>query len=180
MTELRLLVLGLLDRQPRSAYAVGRALGEMPAANFSGSPGAVYPAIKALEREELITRAESDKTTSSDRSFSLTSDGRKVLRQWLEAPIDGWDLVRAPGSVLLRISFLGDEHARRDFRQRIADAAQALLADLGTYSDEAEPDLAGSSSEAIELTSALLRGYLTWARPSRKRDGPAQNVAVDS
>lgn len=162
MTELRLLVLGLLGREPRSAYAVGQALAEMPAANFSGSPGAVYPAIRALQKAGLVSSTEA-KTRGT--VLSLSAAGREVLEEWLDAPVEGWDLVRAPGSFLLRLSFLGNDTDRARFRADVGAAAKALNDELSQYAESANAELAPSAAESIQLTQALLAAYTRWAEP---------------
>lgn len=167
LTELRLLVLGLLARQPRSAYALGRALSEMPTGGFSGSPGAIYPAVRAMEGEGLLEKAKASRGTRG-RTYVLTRRGHRVLRDWLVAPVDGWALVRAPGIVLLRLSFLSDRAARARLRRQLGKAAHETLAMLRTYHVASERDLADSSDEAIALTEALLDAYVNWARPHSK------------
>lgn len=172
MTELRLLILGLLDRQARSAYAVGQALGQMPAANFSGSPGAVYPAVRAMQREGLISRRTPPSGVARGQALTLTNRGRDALHAWLEDPVDPWDLVRVPGSILLRLSFLPDESARAHFKRQIECAARELIAELDRYTKAASPDLGASSAEGLALTRALLHSYLNWVQPL-DRDGNA-------
>lgn len=170
MTELRLLVLGLLYRKPRSAYAIGQALGQMPAANFSGSPGAVYPAIKAMQADGLVEHDVHASESARGQILRPTAKGREVVVEWLESPLSGWDLVRAPGSALLRLSFLEDQASRERFRTRVLDASSRLMAELDQYAESAEADLAASSAESIRLTRSILQGYLTWAQ-THEEDG---------
>lgn len=163
ITELKLLILGLLAREPRSAYSLGRALSEMPASGFSGSPGAIYPAVRAMERDGLLRRKMNPNTSTRGRPYLVTEAGLRVLRDWLEAPIDGWDLVRSPGTILLRFSFLKKKPARTRFKRQLSKSARETLAILRAYHAAAEGDLAGSSDEAIRLTEALLGAYVSWA-----------------
>ena len=163
ITELRLLILGLLAREPRSAYAMGRALSEMPASGFSGSPGAIYPAVRVMERDGLLERKGDPSEATRGRPYLVTEAGHRLLSNWLEGPIDGWDLVRSPGTVLLRLSFLKESSARNRFRRELSKSAREALTSLRAYHAAAERDLADGSDEAIQLTEALLGAYVSWA-----------------
>ncbi len=165
VSELRLLILGLLAREPRSAYALGRALAEMPAGGFSGSPGAIYPAVRAMVKDGLLERVKSRSGATRGQPYVLTKTGDRILGEWLEGPIDGWDLIRSPGVILLKLSFLEGESAQRRLRRELGDAAEATLASLRAYRSTAALDLADSSEDAIRLTEALFRAYVEWAGP---------------
>ena len=176
MTELRLLILGLLAREPRSAYALGRALAETPAGGFSGSPGAVYPAVRAMVKNGLLERVKGHRGKIRGQPYVLTKTGDQILREWLERPIDGWDLVRSPGVILLKLSFLRGEPAQRRLRRELGDVAAATLAALEAYRSAAAPDLADSSEDAIRLTEALFGAYVEWASSQdRAKDGATQH-----
>ena len=161
-TELRLLILGLLARKPRTPYALGRALAEMPATGFSGSPGAIYPAVRAMEEEGLVARARSTRNARG-HPYVVTAAGRRVLRGWLSGPVWGWDLLRSPGTVLLRLSFLERKDERARFKRQVGRSAQAALAHVQAYTAAADSELAESSRHAFELTAAILAAYAQWA-----------------
>ena len=163
VTELRLLILGLLAREPRSAYALGRALAQMPTGGFSGSPGAIYPAVRAMVKDGLLERVKSPSGAIRGQPYVLTKTGDQILGEWLEGPIDGWDLIRSPGVILLKLSFLEGASAQRRLRRELGDAAEATLAGLQAYRSAAALDLADSSDDAIRLTEALFRAYVEWA-----------------
>ncbi|MDH3208202.1 MAG: PadR family transcriptional regulator [Gemmatimonadota bacterium] len=164
VSELRLLILGLLARQPRTAYALGRSFSAMPATVHSGSPGAIYPAVTALQREGLVERDLGPNGESRGQPYSLTRKGRQVLADWLSQPIEGWDLVKSPGTVLLRLSFVSSKSARQQLRSDLSLAASAALEELQEYQELAGLDLADSSRESLELTASLFRAYVAWAR----------------
>jgi len=54
LTTLEYALLGLLDRQPSSGYDIARRFAETPLAHFSSSPGAIYPALRRLERAGMV------------------------------------------------------------------------------------------------------------------------------
>ncbi len=110
----------------------------------------------------MIGRGDASGATRG-RPYLVTEAGHRLLGDWLEGPIDGWDLVRSPGTVLLRLSFLKGSSARARFRRELGKSAGAALTSLRAYHAAAEADLAGSSDEAIQLTEALLSAYVSWA-----------------
>ena len=144
----------------------------MPAGGFSGSPGAIYPAVRAMVKDRLLERAKSQRGGIRGQPYVLTPTGDQILGEWLERPIDGWELVRSPGVILLKLSFLQGEPAQRRLRRELGDAAAATLASLRVYRSAAAPDLADSSEDAIRLTEALFGAYVEWASSQdRAKDG---------
>ena len=50
-------LLGLLQQQPRSGYALRRVFATTPMGHYSSSPGAIYPALRRLEQQGLVRGA---------------------------------------------------------------------------------------------------------------------------
>ncbi len=91
-TELEGTILGALGRAGGlTAYAVRRLFLSSLSEEWSGSAGAVYPAIARLEARGLLNAgAEADRR--GGRTLLLTSKGRRALEDWLG------DAVRATGA----------------------------------------------------------------------------------
>ncbi len=51
LTPLRLAILGLVAMHPQSGYDLRKIFETTPMGNFSSSPGAIYPALKSLEKK---------------------------------------------------------------------------------------------------------------------------------
>ncbi|HEX3968204.1 MAG TPA: PadR family transcriptional regulator, partial [Edaphobacter sp.] len=47
-------LLGLIYQQPLSGYDVKKIFASTPMAGFSDSPGAIYPALRRLEKSGLV------------------------------------------------------------------------------------------------------------------------------
>ena len=73
--ELPLVILALLARGDMNGYELIGALAKHFRPNYIPSPGSVYPALAALEREKLV-EATTDGTT---KRFSLTERGVEAL-----------------------------------------------------------------------------------------------------
>jgi DNA-binding PadR family transcriptional regulator len=70
--DVRLAILALLAEAPRHGYQLIQDIGERSHGAWTPSPGAVYPALSALQDEGLIDEEKVD----GRRVFSLTEAGR--------------------------------------------------------------------------------------------------------
>ena len=168
LTELDYLILGLLYRNARTAYAAGRAIAEMPASRFSGSPGAVYPAIRRLETNGLLTAA--GRTADGRRGvvWTLSDRGRDVFEAWVRAPVTADEMIASPGLVMVRISFLGavlsEETELDDYLARLTKTSLALRREVASYREAARADLEDSPDLGLLLLEELARAYCRWSR----------------
>jgi DNA-binding PadR family transcriptional regulator len=64
-----------------TSFKVRRAFKRSPSSSWSGSAGAVYPAIKRLIAVRLIDAQTTDSGRGT-RILSITSDGRAALEAW--------------------------------------------------------------------------------------------------
>jgi DNA-binding PadR family transcriptional regulator len=138
LTTLEYALLGLVAMAPMSGYDVHKLFATTPLAHFSSSPGAIYPALRRLEKRGLLKAALDRKTeTRPRRVYSLTPAGEAGLEAWLRQPVTREELVRGEGAPILRFSLAGQRLPRRE-----------LLAYLGTY------------RRALEAYVEELEGYL--------------------
>jgi len=81
----RYAILGLLTIKPGSGYDL-RRLAEQSVGHFwSESYGQIYPTLKQLENERLVTRRnEAAPGRPEKHVYSITEAGRDELRAWLE------------------------------------------------------------------------------------------------
>ena len=132
-TSLEYALLGLLHQQPQSGYDLRKVFETTALGNYSGSPGAIYPALKRLEGRGLI-EGEVDSTTElrPRKLFRPTGKGRKLFRDWLSRELDRQDVERRLDEVMLRFAFhgvLGSGAATRRF-------LASLLAEVEAYVEE--------------------------------------------
>lgn len=100
-------LLGLLHGKPRSGYELRKVFASTPMGNFSDSPGAIYPALRDLERRGLIRgRVEDGATLRKKKVFSLTRAGKTALKSWLAGPVTRRDLARDMNALMLRYAFM--------------------------------------------------------------------------
>ena len=95
---LDLLILKILDLEPRTGWAISQRLRQMSNETLQVSHGSLYPALHRLERDKLVS-AEWKVTGNRRRAryYKLTPAGRK----WLAKAEDSWDaMAKGVGRVL--------------------------------------------------------------------------------
>ena len=77
-------ILGMLSIAPMSGYDIKKEV-ETSISNFwSESYGQIYPVLKSLIADKLVTKSIESEAGKPDRHvYALTAKGRKELRRWL-------------------------------------------------------------------------------------------------
>lgn len=174
-TSLGYVLLCLLLQEPRSGYDLCKVLEETPMAHYSSSPGAIYPALKRLEKKGLV-EAETERSHSlrPRRIYRPTEAGLEVLRAWLTRPVTRDDVMRRADEVMLRFAFLGhaaDDDATRRFLEELAAASDAYADELEGYRQallKADPP---HGRLALESGLEYHRNLARWARRTRAELG---------
>ena len=99
-------ILGLLHYKDMHGYRIKehieRNFGYMWSINY----GQIYPNLKRLEADGLVTKKEVPQENAPDRKlYSLTDKGREAFTQWLSETPEREMLIRDP--FLLRFIFFG-------------------------------------------------------------------------
>jgi DNA-binding PadR family transcriptional regulator len=74
--DLRLLLLALIEQQPRHGYELIRIIEDMFHGQYSPSPGAIYPTLTMLEE---LGYAEVTNEQGGRKLYAITADGRTYL-----------------------------------------------------------------------------------------------------
>lgn len=80
-------ILGMLDR-PLSGYDIKQIIDKTISHFWSESYGQIYPVLKRLTAEDLITAHAAGTGKRRRVEYSITARGRKSLEQWLEKPAE--------------------------------------------------------------------------------------------
>ena len=93
-----LLILAVLAEGPRHGYAIAREVERRSQEALRLGEGALYPALRALEREKLVVGTwEVQPSGPARRVYAITDEGRKKLAK----QVDAWrSLVDAVGRVI--------------------------------------------------------------------------------
>jgi DNA-binding PadR family transcriptional regulator len=132
-------LLGLIQIEPRSGYDLRKLFETTPMGHYSSSPGAIYPALKRLEEQELIIGEIADGDTLRPRRvYSATRSGTETLRAWVSQDVVRDDLLRRDDELMLRFALMGSVVDSRTTRRFL----EQMLAILDTYLPELESVLA--------------------------------------
>ena len=114
-------LLGMLSIRPMSGYDIKKLIENSISYFWTESYGQIYPILKKLVTEKLVTRTTKKQSGKPDRHvYALTSAGRRVLRDWLaRSPAPKVDR----NELLLKL-FFGEEVAFPNLDGSISAAMQ--------------------------------------------------------
>lgn len=127
-------ILGLIQDNPLSGYAIRKMFEETALGNFSSSPGAIYPALKRLQRLNLVKKTAQGKTTKT--SFKITKNGILVLQEWLSKSVEKTEVEKNTDELLLRFAFmetLVDKNQKIAFLTSFGNLLNSYIKDLQEY-----------------------------------------------
>lgn len=97
-------ILGLIQDQPLSGYAIRKLFEETALGSYSSSPGTIYPALNRLQKFELVKKNAQGKTTKT--CFEITKKGILILQKWFSKPIEKIEVEKKTDELLLRFAFM--------------------------------------------------------------------------
>ena len=98
-------LLGLMYEKPSSGYDLRKIFATTSMGSFSDSPGAIYPALRRLERKGLVTSKPQANSGRRRQVVSLTAEGKAELKQWISLPITRRDVINGLQEFMLRFAF---------------------------------------------------------------------------
>jgi DNA-binding PadR family transcriptional regulator len=167
-TNLGYALLGLLHMAPLSGYDLRKIFASTPMGHYSSSPGAIYPALRRLEQNGLISGEIDDtKTLRPKKVFRPTSQGSEVLREWLERTVTRDDVIWRMDALMLRFSFhsvLDSKSASRSFLIGFDHQVRSYVKELETQRKEFPPEAPLQACLALEAGIEQYLGHARWAR----------------
>ena len=107
LTNLELTALGIIwKRKGCSAYDVMMEFAGSLTAQFKSRAGSVYPLIKRLHKEGLLEQTQAARGRQSRSEYAITSEGRRVLAQWMSAPVSESEVALNADPIRTRVYFL--------------------------------------------------------------------------
>ena len=166
-SPLRLAILGLVAMHPQSGYDLRKVFETTPMGNFSSSPGAIYPALKALEKKGWI-RGEPENTASLRPRlvYTITNEGDAVLNTEIKKPVTLDDLIWHFDLVMLRFAFIervGYPEALR-FLGEFHTESEGYVRHLEGLGDQLSEQMSQCGRLALEHGIQNYRGSSRWAK----------------
>ncbi|USS90852.1 PadR family transcriptional regulator [Fructilactobacillus carniphilus] len=131
------IILGLLDtRGPLTGYEINEIIQQQLNHFYDGSYGMIYPTLRKLEEEGLVTKQQVNQTEKPNKNvFSIQPAGKKVFQKALHADLKGETF---KSDFLLKLYF-GDQltkQQQRNLLQQELDFKQLKLDALHANRDE--------------------------------------------
>ncbi|MFB6277722.1 MAG: PadR family transcriptional regulator [Halothece sp.] len=126
---LELATLGLLQKEPLHGYRLKQQLELFISGCISVNYGAIYPLLKRLEQQGMLTLSVSEGETGGKRKiYAITEKGRaRFQEKMLEHPKESW--VKARSRFMIKFVFFSHLHQqqRRELiEKRLAVCRQRL------------------------------------------------------
>jgi len=134
LTEFEQVLLGMIAAAPSTGYDLKQAFATTPMGIYQPSSGALYPALRRLERRGLL-RAEPDSAGNGPRSrrrfvYHLTEPGRSAHAAWIRRPVNPATIASDMPLHLMRFVMMEWVLPRDEVLAFLADLRDALAAFL--------------------------------------------------
>ena len=82
--KIDMVILGLLSHEDLTGYDIKKRIDGAISFFWKGSFGNIYPALKDMEDQELITKKDVSSSGREKIAYHITRRGKKVLSGWLK------------------------------------------------------------------------------------------------
>jgi len=165
LTLLDYAILGLIQNQPLSGYAILKLFKETALGNYSSSPGTIYPALKRLKKFELVEKATQNETGKP--CFKITTNGIQILRGWFLKPLEKNDVVKKTSELLLRFGFmeaLVEKEQRIFFLQSFHDTLDVYIKELQAFYNQVSSNMPLHGRLAFQYGIDSNKTTLNWCK----------------
>lgn len=171
LTGFEQVLIALLVSQPSSGYDLKRHFATTPSSVYQPSSGALYPALRRLERHGLLRQVPPDAdrpgvTHRRRHVYEVTARGRDVHAAWIREPVNPATVSQDLGMHLMRFVMMERQLPRDEVLQFLA-SLQAALADLVASIERFTAALEPKGLHgplALEHGIAVHRASLDWTR----------------
>ena len=82
--KIDVVILGLLAHEDLTGYDIKKQIDGAISFFWKGSFGSIYPALGEMEKQGLVKRKKSDKSSGKEKIvYQITKDGKETLKAWL-------------------------------------------------------------------------------------------------
>lgn len=156
-------ILGALSMDSGSGYDIKKFCDFSIAHFWNENYAHIYPVLKELEEEALVTAAAEKSSGRPAKSiYSITEEGRRELAGWLEAPVEYGP---ARNELLLKLFFSG-EVPKQKIIEVLENYREKLSGSLGSYTeieDKLETQESLKNNRGLPLWLATVRYGKTYA-----------------
>ena len=177
ISTLSLAVLGLIAQESRTGYDLRKIFSTTPMGHFSSSPGAIYPALKRMEKNGWIRGSiDNNKELRPRMIYRITAKGLYVLKQHFLQAVTKDDVIWRMDDLMLRFAFMDDIAGRENtlkFLQEFLTEAKSHLCTLRRFHNQTK----GNSPVAARL--AMENGINNYQMNARWAERAIKELAKD-
>ncbi len=82
------IILGLLSHEDLSGYDIKKRIDHQISFFWDVGYGQIYPTLSRLVADRLVTKRTSESSGGPEKNlYSITHQGREVLKEWLKTPV---------------------------------------------------------------------------------------------
>jgi DNA-binding PadR family transcriptional regulator len=167
-------ILGMIALGKRTGYEIKQLVDRSTRHFWAASYGQIYPELRRLEEQGLITGRAEPSGGRARTVYELTDAGDRALQEWLAGELTvNWEL-RDEGMLKLFFSdFTDPEHrlsnlrAMREWHERKRDALREVRAHA--------MDAGQGPAMTVELGLGMTEWLIEWCRAAEQRLG-AENL----
>lgn len=164
-TNTEYLIMGLLMNGDKSGYDIKKVFELSPTPYVSSSCGSIYPAIKRLEREEILKKClVMQEGKPNKQLLSLTSKGRSIFIEWVKKPIslDEYTISSDPFSLrFLFFSYINESDVKEHCEEQIK-ITNTLMESIEKFKLKFQKNLDRYAIWNLEGTIIMLEGRIKW------------------
>jgi DNA-binding PadR family transcriptional regulator len=172
ISTLSLAVLGLIVQKPRSGYDLRKVFSTTPMGHFSSSPGAIYPALKRIEKSGWVRGSINNRKTLRPKMlYRITKRGQEVLKQHLQQPVTRDDVIWHMDDLMLRFAFIEQVVGRKrtlQFLKEFQSEIESHHRSLRQYLDEVKEFISPCGRLAMENGIEIYKMNAKWAKRAIK------------
>jgi DNA-binding PadR family transcriptional regulator len=141
LTDFEQILLGLLAGSPSCGYELKKLFAATPAVVYQPSSGALYPALRRLERRGLLSAEQAPSAGKRrQRRYQLTPAGQAAHASWMRQPVEPSTIGADLGTHLMRFvmaeGVLSPEEVL-SFLDQLASALEGFIATIADYLETA-------------------------------------------
>lgn len=172
ISTLSLAVLGLIQQEPRCGYDLRKIFSTTPMGHFSTSPGAIYPALKRLEKNEWIRGSiDNNKELRPRMVYRVTTKGLDALKKHLRQKVTKDDVIWRMDDLMLRFAFMDDVAGRKHtlkFLEQFLVETESHVCSLKQYLNQVKINIPACGKLALENGINNYQVNAKWAEKAIK------------
>lgn len=162
------IILGFLQMKDLTAYDIKKAMENSVNYFYSSSFGSINPALKKLEKMNMVTCTEIVENNRMKKYYSITKEGKKNYSEWLKEP---FTIGRIKEDSLVRLFFMGDtdkatqEKLIKEYLSELKESKKVFDNLKGSYN---EKDIPKAMKERAKFQLAVLQFGIDYFEFTRK------------